>query len=307
MSQLPRYSFAHLAEHAPTSDSSQMAGMTRPSGAGINNYSAYAMMQDNLGGLSTYGNRHVPQQNMMASTLNASDFLKNYRIVKNSQPATAPVSWRDSDFTAPIYTEYRNNAPPSEAETLVSPTGGKLVSDSGYGSQTIRSVGNPSSVYNGDVDNPETQNITQQFSRYGLSQVTTDDRPRRRDARSQRAGSTTSTANNLRCLDCPQLTFKTNSELRYVAGVCSLGVDQTLLMQYCLPGSTKHGTRSRSNAICQIVPRQPRDSVLTTTWTATGRASTGSTRVMHLSINVLSTRARTRTRRGRGQTTSGSI
>ncbi|KAK4657849.1 hypothetical protein QC762_201510 [Podospora pseudocomata] len=214
MSQLPRYSFAHLAEHAPTSDSSQMAGMTRPSGVGINNYSAYAMMQDNLGGLSTYGNRHVPPQNMMASTLNASDFLKNYRIVKNSQLAIAPVSWRDSDFTAPIYTEYRNNAPPSEAETLVSPTGGKLVSDSGYGSQTIRSVGNPSSVYNGDVDNPETQNITQQFSRYGLSQVTTEDRPRRRDARSQRAGSTTSTANNLRCLDCPQLTFKTNSELR---------------------------------------------------------------------------------------------
>ncbi|KAK0668999.1 hypothetical protein QBC41DRAFT_224932 [Cercophora samala] len=213
MTQPSRYSFAHPADQTPTSDPSNMGGLTRPSGVGVNNFSAYTMMQDNLGGLGTY-NRHVPQPNAMASTMNASDFLKNYRIVKNSQPATVPFSWRDSDFTGPIFTDYRNNAPPSEAETLVSPTGGKLVSDSGYGSQTIRSVGNPSSVYNGEIDNAEAQIITQQFSRYGLSQLPTDDMPRRRDAQSQRAGSTTSTANNLRCPDCPQLTFKTNSELK---------------------------------------------------------------------------------------------
>ncbi|KAK4171512.1 hypothetical protein QBC36DRAFT_199168 [Triangularia setosa] len=213
MSQPSRYPFAHPAEQTPTSDPSNMTGLTRQSGPGVNNFPAYAMMQDSMGGIGTYGNRHAPQQSAMASTLTTTDFLENYHLVKNSQRATVPFSWRATDFAAPIYTEYRNNAPPSEAETLVSPTGGKLVSDSGYGSQTIRSVGNPS-VYNGDIDNAETQIITQQFSRYGLSQVTNDERPRRKDARSQRAGSTTSTANNLRCLGCPGITFKTNSELK---------------------------------------------------------------------------------------------
>ncbi|KAK0745232.1 hypothetical protein B0T21DRAFT_345319 [Apiosordaria backusii] len=219
MSQPSRYSFTHPAEQTPASpDNSNMAGLSRQSGAGVNSFSAYAMMQDNLGGFGPYGNRHGQQQTAVASTLNPTDFLEINRIVKNSQrlvnvtTPSHPFSWRASDFTTPNYTEYRSNAPPSEAETLISPTG-KLISDSGYGSQTIQSVGNPS-VYNGDIDNRETQIMTQELSRYGINQVTNEDRPRRRDARSQRGGSTTSTTNNLRCLDCPNLTFKTNSELR---------------------------------------------------------------------------------------------
>ncbi|KAK4200650.1 hypothetical protein QBC40DRAFT_173286 [Triangularia verruculosa] len=216
MSQPLRYSYAHAAEQsAASSDPSGMTGLARQSGAGINSFSGYGV---NMNGFGAYGARHGQQQNPVTTTLGPTDLSEIDRIVKNSQrPVTVtapshPFSWRASEFTDPIYTDFRSNAPPSEVETLISPVGEKLISDSGYGSQ-IRSVGNRS-VYNGEIDNHETQIITQQLSQYGLSQVTNDNRPRRRDAPSQRAGSTTSTANNLRCDDCPNVTFKTNSEFR---------------------------------------------------------------------------------------------
>lgn len=104
---------------------------------------------------------------------------------------------------------FRDVAAPSEAGTVRSAL--RSLSDSGYGTMPIQSVGNPS-VCGGDMDqSAETQSLIVPFQRD--VNISSGEKPTKRDGRSQKSTSANSDTSALTCSFC-QTVAKTPSELK---------------------------------------------------------------------------------------------
>ncbi|KAL2196451.1 hypothetical protein P885DRAFT_37600 [Corynascus similis CBS 632.67] len=104
----------------------------------------------------------------------------------------------------PNFMNYR--APPSEADT-VSQSIGKAVTDSGYGSNTRQSVGNPS--VHGELE----QSVISRFQEIGREDNPSREDGRRWERQGQRSTPGTTTGKGMVCPGC-NVSVKTNSELK---------------------------------------------------------------------------------------------
>ena len=147
---------------------------------------------------------------------------------------------------------FRHPPPPSDVDTIVSRSVAGVMSDSGYGSLTRQSVGNPS-VYGGDVDqSAETQSLILRFQQ-GMPQgsMSEEEEPHRQQGRGQASASVNRNANGLTCPVC-NVSVKTNSEMKYV----SHPLCHRCLANTRWKGNTRHGTTSPTSVTFRAAQKQ---------------------------------------------------
>lgn len=224
-----------MTEHPPESpDSLNMHGFDRSADASMQPFAQYASLtphgpriQETLGVLqafaSNHGNPGFLQQQGQVSVPMMNQFIHDRGepwnpLKMNAGPVYADPRRQYGSLpmtpTFPNFSAFRNPAPPSEVDTVVSRGVGVVLSDSGYGSMARQSVGNRS-VYGGDADqNPETQSLIIQFQR-GMAQgsLSLEDEPRARETREQKPTIAAPKSSNLVCPHC-NMSVKTRSELK---------------------------------------------------------------------------------------------
>lgn len=223
-----------MTNHSPVSpDSVSMNGLGRPTDAqafaqyaSLSAHGAYS--RDAMGNFASRLGHQVSMQNqgqLLQSMMNHSminQFIQDQGEPWNPLRARASAGARCGNLGAQtgslsssqgFFGDFRN-APPSEADTVVSRSVGGLMSDSGYGSMARQSVGNPS-VYGGDVDqSAETQSLILQFQqKLPQGSMSSEEEPQKPEGQIQRSASVNRNANSLICPVC-NASVKTNSEMK---------------------------------------------------------------------------------------------
>ncbi|KAL2260071.1 hypothetical protein VTK26DRAFT_6035 [Humicola hyalothermophila] len=229
-----QYPTFNMAEHPPASpDSLNMHGFERD--VSFQSFAPYtslpphgASIGEAIGALQTFasghGNPGLNQHQGPVSLPMIDQFIhdqgepwSHLNLKANAAPVNGNPQRQYSGPPLahfPNFATFRNPAPPSEADTIISRSVGGVLSDSGYGSMARQSVGNPS-IYGGDLDqNPETQSLILQFQR-GLPQgsMSTEDEHRKLDSHDQQPIPAIAGASNLVCPHCNK-AVRTKSELK---------------------------------------------------------------------------------------------
>ncbi|KAK4244917.1 hypothetical protein C7999DRAFT_16857 [Corynascus novoguineensis] len=130
--------------------------------------------------------------------------------IQGPSPWTAVKAVGDQPVSTPfnqLHLNFMNyRSPPSEADT-VSQSIGRAVTDSGYGSNTRQSVGNPS--VHGELE----QSVISRLQEIGREDDSSREDGRRRERQGQRSTPGTPTGKGIVCPDC-KVSVKTYSELK---------------------------------------------------------------------------------------------